>query len=178
MSNKHYLYLDNETLTRKQESGETSGVPTMADWMGNWNKEGVSTATTICFYEASGYFMCYAPTSNFSDFGIAFDFNEEDGTWTFSVYDDSNGYAGYRTVDGAYEYFYFYAQHVDENNQQSYLTLTKDAILLKGTLSADKKTVTITSGIENCNKVPLYNQTIKKWCTLPANWLGTYTKAE
>ena len=178
VNNKHYLYLENETFTRKQEGGETTGVPTKADWMGNWNKEGVSSPATLCFYEAGGYFMCYAPTSNFNDFGVVFDFNEEDGTWTFSVYEDKNGYAGYRTVDGGYEYFYFYAQQVDESGQQSYLTLTKGATLLKGTLSADKKTITITSGIVNCNKVPLYNQTIKTWFTQPGNWLGTYTKAE
>lgn len=179
VNNKHYLYLNNETFTRKEQGGgETTGVPTKADWAGNWNKEGASSTTTICFYEASGYFMCYAPTSNFNDLGIVFDFNEEDGTWSFSVYDDGNGYAGSRTVDGTAEYFYFYAQNVDESGTQSYVSLTKGALLLKGTMSADKKTITITSGIENCNKVPLYNQTIKKWCTLPANWLGTYTKAE
>ena len=172
VESKHYLYLDNETFTRKQEGGETTGVPTKADWAGNWNKEGVSTPATLCFYEASGYFMCYAPTSNYNDVGFVFTFNEEDGTWSF-VTERNDGYCAYRQVDGAYEYFYFYAQH-----DSKYLTIAKGDTILKGTMSADKKTITITSGIENCNKVPLYNDTAKKWFTQPGNWLGTYTKAE
>ena len=177
-SSVFYMYCtDDSQLVKVDGGGETSNVPTIADWEGNWNKEGVSTPATICFYEASGYFMCYAPTSNYNDVGIVFTFNEEDGTWSF-VTERNDGYCAYRQVDGAYEYFYFYAQHVDENNQQSYLTITKGDTILKGTMSADKKSITITSGIENCNKVPLYNNTARTWFTLPGNWLGTYTKAE
>ena len=174
-SSVFYMYCTDESKLEKVGGGggETSSVPTKADWEGDWNKEGVSTPATLTFYEASGYFMCYAPLSNYNDVGFVFTFNEEDGTWSF-VTQRNDGYIAYRTgEDGASEYLYFYAQHDSE-----YLSIQKGDTVLKGTMSEDKQTITITSGIENCNKVPLYNNTAKKWFTQPGNWLGTYTRAK
>ena len=52
--------------------------------------------------------------------------------------------------------------------------MNKGDEVLKGTLSADRKTLTFTSGMEGVTRVLWF--TGSTWGTAPGNWLGTYTK--
>lgn len=149
-------------LTRTSGGGEDhSGKPTKADWLGTWgNANG-----KITFYETQGYFMCYAPDSNFTGFGIEFTFNEEDGT---AAYVDP-GYYGWCGTDASSNYYY-YAPY----NGNTAVNVNKGDVVLKGTLSEDKQTLTLVSGMEGVTRVLWY--TGSTWGTAPSNWIGTYTK--
>lgn len=140
--------------------GETSGI-TKADWIGTWT----GSDGRITFYESQGYFMCYAPDSNFSGFGISFTFNSEDGSASFI----DEGYYGWCGT-GADNTYYYFAPY----NGNTSINVNKGDVVLKGTLSADKKTLTLVSGMSGVTRVLWY--TGSTWGTKPSNWIGTYTK--
>ena len=149
-------------LARTSGGGEDpSGTPTKADWLGTWgNADG-----KITFYETQGYFMCYAPDSNLTGFGIEFTFNEEDGTASFI----DAGYYGWCGTDADTNYYYFAPY-----NGNTAVNVNKGDVVLKGTLSEDKQTLTLAAGMEGVTRVLWY--TGSTWGTAPSNWIGTYTK--
>ena len=149
-------------LTRTSGGGENpSGTPTQADWLGTWS----NANGKITFYETQGYFMCYAPESNFTGFGIEFTFNAEDGSAAFV----DPGYYGWCGTDANTNYYYFAPY-----NGNTAISVNKGDVVLKGTLSEDKQTLTLASGMEGVTRVLWY--TGSTWGTAPSNWIGTYTK--
>jgi hypothetical protein len=171
VNNKHWLYLANESFTRKGGSSE-DGV-TVADWMGNWTREGSSTTSTVNFYDYGGQLMCYSPTSNFNTAGIKFTFNE-DGTVTFVTNRDDGWCSSFKAEDGTTHYLYFYALDASKN----YLTISSGDVILIGTMSEDKSEITFTSGIENATRIWWYDNTASVWGSTPQNWLGTFKRAD
>ena len=51
-------------------------------------------------------------------------------------------------------------------------------MILKGTLSEDKTSITFASGIGNCTRVVWYDNTASTWGSAPQNWIDTFYKAE
>lgn len=151
-------------LTRKGGGGGgggETGVPTKADWLGTWK----SSAGNIVFYESGGAFMCYAPDSNFGNIGIQFTFHAEDGT---ASYIDA-GYYGWCGT-GSDNAYYYYAPY--KGNESLYPN--QGDVILRGTLSEDKQTLTLTSGMDGVTRVLWY--TGSTWGDKPSNWLGTWTR--
>ena len=139
---------------------DPSGAVTKADWIGTW-KGGDGSIT---FYESGSYFMCYAPDSNFNGFGIQFTLNA-DGTASFV----DEGYYGWCGTGEGNTYYYFAPY-----KGNTAVDVKKGDEVLKGTLSADKKTLTFTSGMEGVTRVLWF--TGSTWGTAPSNWIGTFTK--
>lgn len=178
-SSVFYLYLTElQDFVRKTDDGgdgddPVTDAPTIEDWLGSWSNT-KNTKGTLTFYESGGKFYCYSPTSNLNAVPIQFHFNAEDGTIDFTT-TRTDGYCGYFTGDDEQtHYVYYYAQDADKN----YLTITPGDVILKGTLSEDKTSITFSSGIENCSRVTWYDNTGKVWGSAPQNWIDTFIKDE
>ena len=177
VSNKHWLYLANESFTRKGGSSE-AGI-TMADWMGNWTRTttssstGETTVSTFNFYDYGGQLMCYSPTSNFNTAGIKFTYNE-DGTVTYVTTRNDGWCSSFKDEEGTTHYIYYYALDADRN----YLTISSGDVILIGTMSEDKSEITFTSGIEGATRIWWYDNTAGVWGSTPQNWLNTFKREE
>lgn len=153
------------SMVRKGSGGDepSGGTPTKADWIGDWSNSG----GTIHFYESGNYLMCSAPESTFS-VGIEFKFNSEDGT--VSCIDA--GYGGWCGTGGSDpDWVYYYFAPYKGNTA---VDVDKGDVMLKGTLSSDKKSFTFTSGIEGVTKMLWF--TGSTWGNHPSDWIGTYVK--
>ena len=141
--------------------GSDPGTISKADWLGTW----AGNDGKINFYETQGYFMCYAPDSNFNGFGISFTFNAEDGSVSYV----DQGYYGWcgTGADNTYYYFAPYAGNTA-------VDVLRNAVILKGTMSEDKQRITFTSGMEGVTRVLWF--TGSTWGNKPTNWIGTYTR--
>lgn len=162
-------------LNLKGGEGDDPGaaVPTLEDWLGSWSNS-KNTKGTLTFYESGGKFYCYSPTSNLNSVAVPFHFNEEDGTIDFTS-TRTDGYCGsFKGSDGQSHYVYYYAQDAGKN----YLTIAVGSVILKGTLSEDRKSFTFSSGIENCSRVVWYDNTGGAWGSAPQNWIDTFNKDE
>lgn len=174
-SSVFYLYLtEDQKLVAKEEGGEPEvKVPTVEDWLGSWSNR-KNTTGTLTFYESNGKFYCYSPTSNLNAVPIQFHFNEEDGTIDFTS-TRTDGYCGsFKGDDGQSHYVYYYAQDANK----TYLSIEVGSVILKGTLSEDKTSITFDSGIGNCTRVLWYDNTASTWGSAPQNWIDTFYKAE
>ena len=155
------------------DPGQGGGVPTMEDWVGSWsNDDG-----TIAFYVYSNALAFYAPNSEFgSACRGAIDFNEEDGTVSFTnLYANYDGYITYgNATGGGYIYYYFYP--LDAQNQ--FVENTTGDTLLIGTMSSDKNSFTFTSPLSGVTKMRWYSYLNGEYTygTNPSNWLGTFSK--
>lgn len=175
--NKHWLYLANESLTRKGGSSE-DGI-SMSDWWGNWTRTttssstGETTVSTFTFYDYNGQLMCYSPTSNLNTAGIKFTFNA-DGTVTYVSTRNDGWCSSFYAEDGTTHYVYYYALDVDRN----YLSIKSGDVILIGTMSEDKSEITFTSGIEGATRIWWYDNTAGVWAATPQNWLNTFKRAD